>query len=191
MSKFYAVLVSILTPLVHLIFPYRLTKHAELPEGAAIICANHSSYIDAVIVAIVFGRKNHLRFMGKAELFNIPVIGWIITKIGALSADRDGKDVNALRQSIQILKEHGKLMLFPEGTRVSDDDASAAKVGAVRLASKHNAPIVPVYISRDKKAFRRFDVCVGEPYLIGRVPREEFPNEAERLMNKISELRPQ
>lgn len=191
MRKFYEKLVALLTPIVRFLYPYRLTVRGELPEGAALVCANHSSDIDPVLVAIIFGKRHFLRFMAKAELFKVPVIGWIVKKVGAFPADRDGQDVNALRTSIQILKSGEKLMLFPEGTRVSEDDAVAAKAGAVRLASKHNVPIVPVFISRDKHLFRKFDICIGEPYFVGRIPRGDFPKAAEELMEKIAELNPE
>ena len=82
-------------------------------------------------------------------------------------------------------------MLFPEGTRVSTDDAVAAKTGAVRLAARHNVPIVPIFISRDKHIFHRFDVCVGESYTLEKIKRSEYPQAAEQLMEKIAAMNPE
>ncbi len=191
MTRVYAMLVAFLTPLIHIFYPYRLSGKVELPEGAAVICANHSSNIDPVIVAMVLGKNNYTRFMAKAPLFKIPIAGAILRKIEAIAADRDGKDVNALRLSMQALKEGHRLMLFPEGTRAGSDGDKEAKTGAVRMASKFNAPIIPIFISREKKIFRKYDVCVGQPYSVGKIPRDGYEQAAEELMEKIASLNPE
>ena len=191
MNRFYCFIVNLLSPLVRLVYPYRLHIEGELPEGGAVICANHSSYIDPVLIAVIFGPRNYLRFMGKIELFHIPFLGWFLRKLGAFPVDRSGGDIEALRTSIDVLKSGHKLMLFPEGTRVSSDDAVAAKTGAVRLAARHNVPIVPIFISRDKRPFHRFDICVGESYVLGKIPRNEYPAAAEQLMERIAAMNPE
>lgn len=191
MNRLYRFIVILLSPLVRLVYPYRLTQRGQLPEGPAVICANHSSYIDPVLVAVIFGPRNYLRFMGKIELFRIPVLGWFLRCLGAFPVDRSGSDIEALRTSIEVLKSGNKLMLFPEGTRVSADDAVAAKTGAVRLAARHNVPIVPIFISRDKRIFHKFDVCVGESYTLDKIKRSEYPAAAEQLMDRIAAMNPE
>ncbi|HIW16439.1 MAG TPA: 1-acyl-sn-glycerol-3-phosphate acyltransferase [Firmicutes bacterium] len=191
MNRLYSFLVILLTPFVRLVYPYRLKGRAALPDGGAIICANHSSNMDPVILAIIFGPRNYMTFMAKIELFRIPVLGWLIKKLGAIPVDRGSSDIEALRRSINVLKEGHKLMLFPEGTRVSEDDAVAAKTGAVRLASRHNVPIVPVFISRDKRPFRRYDVCIGEPIVLGKLKHADYPAASEHLMERIAAMNPE
>jgi len=190
-NKFYSNFIAIVAPIVRFFYPYRLTGDAALPEGAAVVCANHSSFIDPFLVAIVFGHKNYMRFMGKVELFNTPFIGWLCRKLGGIPVDRDGSDIEAFRASVEVLKTGNKLMLFPEGTRVSTDDAVAAKTGAVRLAARHDAKIIPVYISREKHLFRKFDVCIGEAYTLGKIKRSEYAAAAEELMDKIAAMNPE
>lgn len=191
MNKFYSNMVALVTPIVKLLYPFRVSGAAKLPEGAAVVCANHSSYLDPFLVAIIFGPKNYMRFMGKVELFRAPVIGWFCRKLGGIPVDRDGSDIEALRASIDVLKSGNKLMLFPEGTRVSSDDAVAAKTGAVRLAARHDAPIVPIFISREKKLFRPFDVCIGESYNLGKIKRSEYGAAADELMSRIADMNPE
>lgn len=188
MNRFYTNFVKMLTPLVRLLYPYRLKQYGQLPEESAIICANHSSYIDAILLAVIFGGENYIRFMAKKEIFNMPVLGWIAKHVGALSVDRDGSDINVLRESMDILKNGGKLMMFPEGTRAEDDDAVAAKAGAVTLASRFAAPVLPVYISRNKKLFHKFDICIGEAYVIPRMRRGELDTAADDMMKKIAAM---
>ena len=83
-------------------------------QGKAIICCNHRAAFDPVLLAIISPRFIH--FMAKKELFDIPVLGWLITKVGAFPVDRQISDINAVKTAMQILKSGDKLLIFPEGT---------------------------------------------------------------------------
>ena len=158
------------------------------PEGGVMVCANHSSMLDPLLIAVAFGRNEHLRFMAKKELFTVPVVGKLITGAEAFPVDRGNNDLSAIRTALRFLKSGCKVMLFPEGTRVSADDAVAAKNGAISLASRTGVPVVPVYLGREKRLFRKTELVIGEPYLLGRIPREEYEMRAGELMDKIYEL---
>ena len=64
--------------------------------------------------------RNPLRAMAKEELIHIPVLGWLLSKAGMFGVNR-GKDRYwpPSRRAMKVLKEGGKLLLFPEGTRVT------------------------------------------------------------------------
>jgi 1-acyl-sn-glycerol-3-phosphate acyltransferase len=166
MKEAYIKFYNFLQPLVSLLYPLKVTGRELVPEGAAIVCAPHSSYVDAVLLAYALGKKHILRFMAKAELFSVPVIGWVMRKCGAFPVHRDSSDINAIRTALKYLKKGEKVMIFPEGTRVAEDDAVTAKSGAVRLAMKTGVPIVPVYLPRKKKLFSKVCVRIGEPFRI-------------------------
>jgi 1-acyl-sn-glycerol-3-phosphate acyltransferase len=187
----YSLVVAILTIFIKIFYPYRLTGSNKLPQGGAVVCANHSSNLDPVIVAVLFGPKAFLRFMAKAELFHIPGLSWLLRNAGVVSVDRGSSDIEAFRRSVDVLKSGQKLMLFPEGTRVSADEAVAAKTGAVRLAARHKVPIVPIYISRTKRPFRKYDVCVGEGYSLESLKRGEYGAAADDLMERIAAMDPE
>ena len=188
--SFYKFCYYFLKPLVSLIYPMKYSGKEHIPEGAAIICGNHSSYIDPILACYAFGKNQFLHFMAKIELFKAPWAKRLLTRLGAFAVDRGHGDIGAIKTAMKYLKSGEKVFIFPEGTRVSSDDAVQAKTGAVRLASKLNVPIVPVYIPRDKHAFKRGEVIIGEPYYIGKADREAFPELAEELMHKINSLRP-
>lgn len=187
MSRFYAFLVAVLRVILFPFFPYRQTGRENLPEGACIICANHTHAMDPFYLAFSFGRKNHLRFMAKQELSRIPVITPILHKIGVVFVDRGNSDIDAIRTSMKLLKDGQRIMMFPEGTRVSEDEAVSAKTGAVRLATKLSVPILPVYIPRKKKHLGRTHVRIGQAYMPER--SKDKDELAAELMEKIAALR--
>ena len=188
MRKWYNVIFAILRPLAAILYPMRVERRGEIPAGSAIICANHSSFIDPVLVALAFGAKEHfLHFMVKMELAKIPIVGAILLKMGSFFVDRSfGSD--AIRITMKLLKNQEKVMMFPEGTRVSQDDSIAAKSGAVRLAMKMDAPLVPVFIPRDKRIFRRVKLVIGEPYTIEKQSGSDNEELSNELMGKIKSL---
>ncbi len=191
MKGVYAFLYYLLWPLFRLLFPLRVEGLERIPEGAAVVCANHSSAVDPILLAYAVGKKNQLHFMAKIELRSIFFIGWLLEKAGIFFVDRSSaSDINAIRAAMKYLKNGEKVMMFPEGTRVSDDDAIAAKTGATRLASRLNVPIVPVYLSRKKRLFHAVDVHIGEAFFVARTKsHEEAETASDELMGRIYALR--
>lgn len=188
MKGFYHFLYIVARPFIGIWHPLRITGRERVPGGPAIICANHSNMVDPFLVAFALGYDHFLRFMAKKELRGIPVIGWLLRKAGVFFVDRGASDVEAIRTAMKTLKAGDKVMMFPEGTRVSRDDAVAAKTGAVRLASKLNVPILPVFVPREKKPFHRLHVVVGEPYTIDKESGADSEACAAELMCRIAGL---
>ena len=187
MNRIYKISYYILYPLRMLLYPMRTTGREHVPEGAAIVCATHSSYMDPILLAFAFGPAHYLRFMAKIELFRNKFLAWLIRTYGAFPIDRGNNDITAIRTAMKILRDGGKVMMFPEGTRVSEDDAVAGKSGAVRLAMKLKVPIIPAYITRGKKLFHRTEIHIGRPYTVD--AGENFDALTSQLMEKIYELK--
>lgn len=189
MNKMYMLLFHILWPIVHVLWPYRFTGRETIPEGGAVVCANHSNFIDPILVALAFGKAHFLHFMAKEELFRVPVLGWFMRRAGAFSVNRGTNDIGAIRTAMKYLRGGEKILIFPEGTRVSEDDAVEARTGAIRLAAKLRLPIVPVYLPRKKKLFSHVDVHIGQPYYIENADHSNFGRLSDELMQHISGLR--
>ncbi|MDR2665662.1 MAG: 1-acyl-sn-glycerol-3-phosphate acyltransferase [Oscillospiraceae bacterium] len=193
-QRFYSRAFSIATFLFGLFFRFEVKGGENIPGGAAMVCANHSSWLDSVFLEFAFGRDDKVHIIGKAELFKIPVLAWFIKKIGMISIDRGTSDVGALRQSLEYLKNGEKVAIFPEGHRVPDDVSSSAKNGAVWLAERACAPIVPVYIPRKKLLFTKITLVIGRPYMVGeegrRMRADERAAQAARLLDRILSLKP-
>ena len=175
-------------------FTYRIKVIGKenIPEGPCIICANHSGLIDPILLIFAFGRNNHLHIMAKIELYKIPVLSSILKKLEMICVDRKVTDVSAIKDSLRYLKNGEKIAIFPEGTRVSEDDTIAAKSGAVRLALKSGTPVIPVYIPRKKRVFGLNTLSIGEPYFIekssGKMSGDEYNVLADEIMGRIKAL---
>lgn len=178
-----------------LFHPVRLAGRANIPEGAAVVAANHSAYADPMMAIMAFGYRNPLRVMAKEELFHIPVLGWLLIKLGIFGVNRGQNDMAAVKHAIKVLKEGCKLLLFPEGTRVTSqaqEENMEAKTGAVLFAARTGAPLLPVYIPRKKHWFRFTKLIVGEPYHpdvpAKRATPEDYQRAADELMRRIYAL---
>lgn len=160
----YKILYCIVIPILRLVYRVKITGRENIPEGAVVVCGNHTSLMDAFFVAMAFGRKEHMAYMAKIELFRTPVIGFIMRKIEAIPVDRGAADISALKTAISVLKGGKKVMVFPEGTRVDGNTASedGAKTGAAMMACRAGVDMLPVYISTKKRIFGRVNVIVGE-----------------------------
>ena len=182
-------LYSLVIPVVKLLYPMRSSGRENIPDGPALVCANHSNLVDPLLVAAAFGKKNFMHFMAKLELSTEPITGEILKSRGVYFVDGGRQDIDAIRNTMRFLKRGEKVCMFPEGTRVSEDNSVEAKTGAVRIASKMKVPIVPVYIPRRKKIFAKTEVLIGEPFLVEGKTHEEYAELADGVMERIYELR--
>lgn len=192
MKFLYVLYCCLVYPFMWLICPCRVYGKKNFPDGAAIVCANHSSNFDPVMMAIYTGfPKNRMCFMSKAEILEIPVIGPMLRAAGVFPVRRGETDIEAIRTAMKYLKSGEKIMIFPEGTRVEADSYVAAKTGAVRIAAKLNVPILPVRLTSGKKAFHRNVMVIGEPYYIKAPADKNYESLSEELLNKIRNLEPE
>lgn len=177
------------------LFPFIRIRAAgldKIPAGSAMLCANHSSNLDPIIMSLAMGIDIHPHYMAKVELFKIPVVSAVIRAIGTISVNRGTRDIAAIKSAIRYLKAGEKVGIFPEGTRVKTDGGKKAKTGAVQIADQMSVPIVPIYISRKKPVFGVCRVIIGAPYLVNPDRRKMTPEDYERLtgemMDKITAL---
>ncbi len=169
-------------------------------RGPVLLVANHSSYLDSPVVGSVSPRP--LSFLAKAELFEIPLFGWLIARLNARPLRREGSDAAALRTALRILEENQALLIFPEGTRGDEGILRSPKAGAGMLAVLSGAPVVPVLVEGSGRAWprgRRFprpgkvSVTFGPPFRFERrddVERKQQYEDASRaMMAAIARLR--
>lgn len=178
------------------LFPFYRLKfigRENIPDGPAVFCANHSSNLDPVFMAFAAGLGTHLHFMGKIELFRIPILSSVFRGVGSFPVDRANGDVSAIKTALKYLKAGEKVGIFPEGERVRSEEAGEAKRGAVRIADQMSVPLVPVYIPRKKLLFHSYTLIIGKPYFVNpehkKLSHNEYSLAAETLMAHISALR--
>ena len=192
---FYRFLYPIVTFVLRLIYRPQIEGLSNVPtDGSFIVCANHSSNLDAFLMMCFIGRAHQIHVMAKKELFDAPVIGWIMRKTQMICVDRSKMDINSVRLALNYLKSGAKIGIFPEGTRVSEGESLDAKAGIVRLADKTGVPVVPMFIPTHKPPFRKTPLIFGEPFYINperiRLAAEDSAALAENVMDKIRALKP-
>lgn len=182
----------IFRPLFFLIHPVFRTRGRErVPEGACLLCSNHSGMGDPFWLIFALHPNPMFRSMAKIELMKTPVLGAFLRSMGVFGVNRGHHDMAAVHQAAEVLKSGQKLLLNPEGTRVKKGQHVRAKTGAVRLAAQTGAPIVPIYISPRPHWFSPVKVIFGEPITVAGDPErtsEEYHNLSDQLLQTIYRL---
>lgn len=156
---FYKRLVSILSPLIKLIFRMEVIGENYLDEGNIIIAGNHSSNSDPILLSVAF--KNQIHWMAKKELFDIGILKYFLDKLEAIPVDRK-MGLKAIRDSSKVLKDNKIIGIFPEGKRVKSFNIENAKPGIALIAARNNSIVLPVYIKRRKNLFDRTQIIIGD-----------------------------
>ena len=172
---------AIALPLMGLMVKYRFHDREKMPQtGAVIITPNHYSNIDPVVIGVATWYLGRLpRFMAKASILRVPVVGWILRKSGQIPVERGGstRSSDALMAAKELVTKERALIVYPEGSLTRDPDIwpMRGKSGAVRLALELGIPVVPVahwgtqnLMARYSKKLNVFprhtvDVKVGDP----------------------------
>jgi 1-acyl-sn-glycerol-3-phosphate acyltransferase len=118
-------------------------------SGGVLVVANHLHNADPVLISIAFPRPLH--FMAKKELFAVPVIGWVISRVGSFPVDRGRADRGAIRRAQATLDQGIALGIFPEGTRSRTRRIERVHTGVGMLALRGNAPILPIAITGSER----------------------------------------
>ena len=194
-NKVYHYVFPIFWFLVALVWHPRVFGREHIPEdGAFIAYASHKSYSDPVLMIYALGRRHKLHMIAKESVFKVPVLGALLRVAGIIPLDRSKNDLQAVKRSMQYLKNGEKLGIFPEGTRVHEGEDVAAKNGFVRMAERAGAPLLPMYVQNKKLFLRRSRVYIGEPFYVNpervKIPASEYDVIAEDMMRKVQELRP-
>lgn len=192
MDAWFHFLYAVIWPFFHLFRPLRVMGRENIPQGAAVICPNHTTIGDPFYVVFAFGHRYPMRAMAKIQIMRVPFIGWILGKAGVFGVDRGHADMKAVKTALKFLREGNKLLMFPEGTRVHQGEDVSAKTGAAMFACRTGVPLLPVYIQPQKRLFARNLVVIGKPYypqFSGRKPTaDELDAITDRLMDQVHAL---
>ncbi len=191
-NKVYSVIYPIIWIFMRIIHPWKAVGADNIPEGAAVICGNHTTLGDPLYVVCAMGGKRQTHVMAKAEVMKWPVIGFLLKKAGIIGVNRGKSDMAAVKECLKVLRGGVKLLMFPEGTRVREGQVSEVQTGAAMLATRTGVPLVPVYIPAKKRRFRKTTVVFGEPYypeFEGRKPSAgDYQRIADDLLVRIRAL---
>jgi cytidylate kinase len=152
---------------------------ASLPrEGALIVAANHASSADPVLVGAFLNQilARPLNWLGKREIVEFWLTGWMARRGGIHPVDRDAADLEAFRAAMRILDAGQALAVFPEGTRSRDGALQVVREGVGMLALRSGAPVLPVAIIDSDRMWprgkllprfgKRVTVRYGTPFVV-------------------------
>ncbi|MDD3652790.1 MAG: lysophospholipid acyltransferase family protein [Desulfotomaculaceae bacterium] len=163
---------------------------ANLPEaGGLVLVANHTSYWDPVVVGCAIDRR--INFMGKAELFDIPLLNPIIRALGTFPVRRGGSDRSAIRKALALLEEGQIVGVFPEGGRSLSGELQRPHLGAAMLALKAGVPMLPVGIKVSEGLFGKIKINIGKPVIFpvaAKLSRADQEKASNLLMTQIAAL---
>lgn len=145
------------------IYRIEIVNKDKIPkEGRFILCSNHISIFDPVVLSIIVPRE--IAWMGKKELFENKIFAKLFHKLGVFPVDRNETELSTIKHSMKVLKNEGILGIFPEGTRVKEMKLENAKSGVALIGIKMKSPILPVYIEGTYKPFSKLKVIFGDPF---------------------------
>lgn len=191
-KKWYRFFYAIVWPFVMLFYPMKFIGRENIPEGGALVCANHSAAVDPFFLAFALGRKKRICAMAKESLLNIFFVGKVLKLIGTFGVRRGASDIHAVKYALEELKKGEYVVIFPEGTRVKYREEGEPKTGAAMLACRTGVNVLPVYIPMKKKPFRINRVYIGKPYKMipegKRATSKDYDTFTADLMDRIYNL---
>ncbi len=193
-------------------FPYArfaISGLENIPsKGPVLLAANHRSYFDVAALALVAARIGRpVRFLGKKEIFEAPVVGLIARSIGGIPVDRGSGSDQPLRAAEAALRAGEVVVVLPQGTipRGADffDPELKGKTGTARLAASTGAVVVPIGLWGTEKVWPRsarmpdFTLVRHPPQVTVRVgrpvslTRRDAVADTWAIMQAISDLLPE
>jgi 1-acyl-sn-glycerol-3-phosphate acyltransferase len=127
-----------------------------------VVVSNHQSFADIPLISHV---PWEMKWIGKAELFALPIIGWMMSLAGDISVDRKDARSGArtLIKAASYLEQRCPVMFFPEGTRSPDGRVGRFSDGAFHLAIRTHTPILPIAVEGSSDALPKHSWRFGKP----------------------------
>jgi putative phosphoserine phosphatase/1-acylglycerol-3-phosphate O-acyltransferase len=193
-------------------FPYArfdIEGIEKIPRaGAAILVGNHRSYFDPAAMSVAIARSGRtVRFLGKKEVFDAPVVGQIAAAMGGIRVDRGTGSDEPLEAAADALRGGEMVAIMPQGTIPRGpaffDPKLKGRWGAARLAHMSGAPVIPVGLWGTEKVWPRsarlpnvlnvtdppvVQIRVGDPVTL---KGSSLDADTKRIMKAIAKLLPE
>ncbi|MEC9415267.1 MAG: lysophospholipid acyltransferase family protein [Pseudomonadota bacterium] len=128
-----------------------ITGQENIPEGNALIVANHASYLDGIILHAVLPTK--FTFVIKSEMQSVPIANFLFNRVGSRFVERF-QPTGSFRDARKLIKagsDGESLAIFPEGTFTENPGLDRFRTGAFATAMKSEMPLVPLVIIGSRK----------------------------------------
>ena len=131
-------------------------------EAPFVLIANHVHALDPLILAYPI-KKQQCFFLAKKELAKNGLAHRLLLNLHCIFVDRHSTDMEAMRNCMKALKMNKVLVIFPEGTRHHEGQMEHIENGTSLIVMRGRTPVVPVYLDRPLRLFRRVNAWVGDP----------------------------
>ena len=188
-TAFFRFAKAILFTAFKILYRFKVYGKENIPRNEPFIaCSNHNSYCDPVLLGMSL--PNNFGAMAKEELFKMPILRFLIPKLGAFPVKRGRQDVAAIRTALQVLESGRYFIMFPEGARVERGKSVKGKNGAAMIASRAKVKILPIGIKGTYFPFRKMRVYIGKPLDLAQYgEKPDYNKITEELMNEINRLK--
>jgi 1-acyl-sn-glycerol-3-phosphate acyltransferase len=166
-----------------------IDRHKLCMKKNYVMVSNHQSQLDILVLFRLFFP---FRWVSKAAVFNLPVIGWNMILNGYIKLRRTDKEsIKAMMETCEdLLEKNISVFLFPEGTRSKDGFLRPFKPGAFLLAKKTRVPIIPLVINNTKDALPKHSMRIQGKHcmtvqVLDEIPVSTFEN---KTVDEISAL---
>jgi putative phosphoserine phosphatase/1-acylglycerol-3-phosphate O-acyltransferase len=176
-------------------------------EGPGIVVANHRSYFDTVAVALTIAPSGRpLRFLGKKEVFDAPIVGQLARAMGGIRVDRGTGSDEPLKLAARALEAGELVAMMPQGTiprgKAFFEPELQGRWGAARLARMTGAPLIPIGLWGTERVWPRSSrvpnvaavvspplvrTRVGDPFTVA---GDDLDDDTRRIMDAIVDLLP-
>ena len=160
-------------------------KQKGLFRGSAIIVSNHNSFLDPIIVSAAFWSKR-CGFIATKDLFSTKFRKKLFTGFGCIEVDKQNVSVALFKKTTEVLDRGHSIIIFPEGHVVREDGVENFKSGAILMAMFGNVPIIPMYIVKREKWWKRQHIVIGEKFYVSEHLNSPFPSMDD--INRVTEL---
>jgi len=155
-------------------------------KGAVLISANHIDMTDPVLLLGLFSHRR-LHFLATKDLYEKKLGAFFFERMHCIKVDKENFSLDSFHTVTKNLKEKKAVVIFPEGgVNTTDEALLTFKSGAVLMAHRGGAPIIPVYIAKPGKWYQRRIAVIGEPFdvaaVCGKIPTmEQLDRASEQL----------
>jgi 1-acyl-sn-glycerol-3-phosphate acyltransferase len=167
------------------------------PRRPFVVVSNHESFADILLISHL---PWEMKWLSKAELFRIPVMGWMMWLAGDIPVKRGvgPSAVEAMERCREVLRRRVSVMIFPEGTRSKTSEMLPFKDGAFRLAIETGVPLLPLAVYGTRTALpkhgwrfgrSRAEVRVLEPVETAGLTLADVPQRKVRIRDMIVRTR--
>ncbi len=160
-------------------------KYKDAISGGRIIASNHTGMLDPVILGSAFFFKR-IFFLVAEVVMEKKLRGFMLRMAGCIKIERNKTDMEAIRKSVNVLKDGKSLIIFPQGKIIKEDEVSSIKSGTILIAAQAGVPIVPMYSAKRKGFLKGYKLIIGEPLYCRDYCTKKIPTLSE--IEKLSEI---